>query len=162
MLVMIVLNSMLADPAPKTILRCDEVLRRTGLSRTMLYDKIEKNEFPRQVPLGARAVGWYEEEIDSWIAKRAALRTRQNPVYQGQQGAEEASAVSQKSASGRILLQKELKTLPSRYRATAKATEVENTPILTRLELVSSKVYFDSATGTFWLEAHEAKNAEKR
>lgn len=162
MLVMIDLNSMFADPAPKTILRLREVLCKTGISKTMLYDKMQKGEFPRQVPLGARAVGWYEDETNEWIATRAALRSTQNPVYQGQQDKEEISAIPEESASVRILSQKKLKTLPSRYRATAKATEVEKAPILTRLGLVSDKVYFDQVTGKFWFEAHEAKSAEKR
>ena len=30
---------------------------------------MSKGHFPRQVPLGAKAVGWLEDEIDAWIAR---------------------------------------------------------------------------------------------
>lgn len=51
-------------------LRIGQVLQRGGISRSMLYALIAKGEFPRQVPLGARAVGWIESEVDAWIAER--------------------------------------------------------------------------------------------
>ena len=53
------------------IIRLREVLDRTGLSRSMAYDLIEKEKFPRPVSLGARAVGWLSSQIDAWIASRA-------------------------------------------------------------------------------------------
>ena len=68
--VMLDLYSMSADPHPRTILRIEEVLHRTGLKRTMLYDLIAKEQFPKQVSLGARAVGWYESEVDEWVRNR--------------------------------------------------------------------------------------------
>ncbi len=36
----------------------------------MLYDLIKSGEFPKQVSLGARAVGWYEDEVDEWVRNR--------------------------------------------------------------------------------------------
>jgi hypothetical protein len=36
----------------------------------MLYDLIAKEQFPKQVSLGARAVGWYENEVDEWVRNR--------------------------------------------------------------------------------------------
>lgn len=67
---MLDLHSMSADPNPRTILRIEEVLHRTGLKRTMLYDLIGKELFPQQISLGARAVGWYREEVEEWIGSR--------------------------------------------------------------------------------------------
>jgi len=67
---MLDLYSMSADPHPRTILRIEAVLHRTGLKRTMLYDLIAKEQFPKQVSLGARAVGWYENEVDEWVRNR--------------------------------------------------------------------------------------------
>jgi prophage regulatory protein len=67
---MLDLYSMSADPNPRTILRIEVVLHRTGLKRTMLYDLIAKEQFPKQVSLGARAVGWYENEVDEWVRNR--------------------------------------------------------------------------------------------
>jgi prophage regulatory protein len=54
------------------ILRRKQVEQRTGLSRSTLYLKISRNEFPAPVSLGARAVGWLESEIDTWLVERIA------------------------------------------------------------------------------------------
>lgn len=50
-----------------TILRLPGVKARTGLSRSTIYDKIQKKEFPAPVKLGERAVGWLDSEIDAWV-----------------------------------------------------------------------------------------------
>lgn len=54
----------------ENILRLRSVLSRTGLSRSMAYDLMGKDQFPKPIGLGARAVGWLESEIDAWIAQR--------------------------------------------------------------------------------------------
>jgi prophage regulatory protein len=51
-----------------TLLRMPQVKARTGLSRSTIYLRIKAGEFPTQVSLGARAVGWIEAEIERWIA----------------------------------------------------------------------------------------------
>lgn len=56
------------------ILKLKEVLNRTGLGKTTLYMLIKSADFPKQVPLGLRAVGWLEKEVDSWIIKRIEAR----------------------------------------------------------------------------------------
>ena len=57
--------------APRTvILRLPTVKCRTGLGRSTIYRLIAKNEFPRQVKLGERAVGWRETDIDRWTETR--------------------------------------------------------------------------------------------
>ena len=50
-----------------TLLRMRHVKARTGLSRSMIYLRIKAGEFPAQVSLGPRAVGWLEAEIERWI-----------------------------------------------------------------------------------------------
>ena len=60
-----------ANP-PIRILRLPEVMERTGLSRSTIYLRIEQGRFPRPVPLGGRAVGWIEAEIDAWLRDRIA------------------------------------------------------------------------------------------
>ena len=52
------------------ILRLPAVKARTGLSRSTIYLRISRGEFPKQVSLGARAVGWLESEIDAWVESR--------------------------------------------------------------------------------------------
>jgi prophage regulatory protein len=53
-----------------TILRLPEVKRSTGLSRSTIYLKIAQDAFPKPIPLGARAVGWLEAEIQDWLQRR--------------------------------------------------------------------------------------------
>jgi prophage regulatory protein len=91
--VMLDLHSMSADPNPRTILRIEAVFCRSGLKRTMLYDLIAKGLFPKQVPLGARAVGWYEDEVDEWVRNRdSANRHPERPVQAVTDKEEEAPA----------------------------------------------------------------------
>jgi prophage regulatory protein len=53
-----------------TILRLPAVKARTGLSRSTIYLRIASGMFPTPVPLGARAVGWIESEIEQWLLKQ--------------------------------------------------------------------------------------------
>jgi prophage regulatory protein len=39
-----------------------------------LYRWMRTQGFPRQIPLGPRAVGWYRHEVLAWIEQRAAKR----------------------------------------------------------------------------------------
>ncbi|MBZ0090957.1 MAG: AlpA family phage regulatory protein [Sulfuricellaceae bacterium] len=58
-----------------TILRRREVERRTGLSRTSLYERIAAGTFPRPVNLGGgQSVGWYEHEVETWISSLPRAR----------------------------------------------------------------------------------------
>ncbi|WP_220635948.1 AlpA family transcriptional regulator [Georgfuchsia toluolica] len=49
------------------ILRLPQVISRTGLSRSTIYQRISDGEFPQQINLGANSVGWIEAEIDEWV-----------------------------------------------------------------------------------------------
>jgi len=53
------------------ILRLPEVEKRTGIKRSYIYKLIKQDSFPKPVSLGIRAVGWYSNDIDAWIASRA-------------------------------------------------------------------------------------------
>ena len=48
----------------KVILRLNATLAKTGLSRSVLYSKISKGEFPKQINLSERSIGWIEDELD--------------------------------------------------------------------------------------------------
>lgn len=58
------------------ILRRRQVEARTGFSRSAVYERINPLSprydpaFPKPIKLGAKAVGWLESEIDSWIESR--------------------------------------------------------------------------------------------
>jgi prophage regulatory protein len=71
-----------------TILRLPAVKARTGLSRSTIYLLVSDGTFPSQVSLGARAVGWVESEIDTWLTHRIA------------QSRQEASPATPKNGNG--------------------------------------------------------------
>lgn len=52
------------------ILRLPEVLDKTSLSRSSIYVLINTGQFPKQIKLGERSVGWIAEEINDWIDSR--------------------------------------------------------------------------------------------
>lgn len=53
-----------------SILRLNEVIKLTGLSRSTIYAYIERGEFPAPIKLGLRAVGWLASDIQNWIQER--------------------------------------------------------------------------------------------
>lgn len=57
------------DNQPRLIKR-PEVQRLTGLSRTGIYDRVRRGEFPAPVSLGGSAVAWVESEVSAWIQAR--------------------------------------------------------------------------------------------
>jgi prophage regulatory protein len=63
------------------LLRLETVRERTGLSRSTLYALVARGEFPRQVNLGARSVGWIQSEVEGWIQERIRA-ARRIPVGQ--------------------------------------------------------------------------------
>lgn len=54
------------------ILRLQAVKERTGLSRSTLYAKVARSEFPAPIQLGenARAVGWLCHEVTAWLQQQ--------------------------------------------------------------------------------------------
>jgi prophage regulatory protein len=58
------------------ILRMKDLQKKTGLSRTTIYERIDAKSkrydpaFPKPVSLGLAAVGWVEAEVDDWLAAR--------------------------------------------------------------------------------------------
>ena len=65
-------------------IRLNEVLSRTGYSRTSIYRKMEEGSFPKSVKLGGplrdpslfdcRAIAWIEDEVDQWAESRIEER----------------------------------------------------------------------------------------
>lgn len=56
--------------AKDRFVKLPEVLFRTGISRTTLYDEMSKGRFPRNYTLLNRGVAWREKDIDAWIAEK--------------------------------------------------------------------------------------------
>lgn len=67
-----------ANMAGITIWRLPEVMAHTGLSRSAIYEKMGKGEFPLSISLGPRAVGWIADEIIDWINERIDKSRRDN------------------------------------------------------------------------------------
>lgn len=57
-----------------SILRRKQVEDKTGLSRSTIYLYIQEGNFPKPINLGARAVGWLENEIEAWLSERIEIR----------------------------------------------------------------------------------------
>jgi prophage regulatory protein len=54
-----------------SLLRLPIVRERTGLSRSAIYQGVQRGAFPAPIQLGTgRAVAWASSEIDQWIADR--------------------------------------------------------------------------------------------
>lgn len=58
------------DTKPEKFLRLTEVQKRVPYSRSTIYLKVSRGEFPKPIDLGARAVAWLESDVDEWIASR--------------------------------------------------------------------------------------------
>jgi len=52
--------------------RLPAVIDKTGLSRSSIYLRMSKGEFPQSISLGARAIGWLEADIEQWLDEKIA------------------------------------------------------------------------------------------
>lgn len=52
---------------PERFIKLPEVKRRTSLSTSEIYRRLEAGTFPAQVRLGAKAVAWLDSEVQDWI-----------------------------------------------------------------------------------------------
>jgi prophage regulatory protein len=58
----------------RRILRLPQVVEATGETRSTIYKRISEGEFPKPVKLGAKSVGWVEDEIAAYNDARIAQR----------------------------------------------------------------------------------------
>lgn len=70
-----------AMPSSLRILRLQEVVEKTGLSRSTIYERMNPESkrfdktFPLPIKLGSdisRSVGWIESSVDLWIMQRSS------------------------------------------------------------------------------------------
>jgi prophage regulatory protein len=52
---------------PDRLIKIDEVKRRVGLGKTMIYELIQKGKFPPPYKVSPFAARWSEREIVAWI-----------------------------------------------------------------------------------------------
>lgn len=57
------------------IYRLNDVMRRTGVSRSTIYKWTKAGTFPPPTRLGARLLVWSEAEIEAWLKSRLSNQT---------------------------------------------------------------------------------------
>jgi prophage regulatory protein len=57
------------------IMRLSEVKAVTGLSKTTIYRFEKEGRFPSRVSLGERSVGWFEDDVETFLL---SLKQTQN------------------------------------------------------------------------------------
>lgn len=66
----------------RRIIRRKRVQDKTGISCSGIYARLKPNpkrpkdydpSFPKPISLGAKSVGWVEDEVDAWIDKQINL-----------------------------------------------------------------------------------------
>lgn len=72
--------SSITTTTPLKILKIDEVLKLTSLSRASHFAKLNAKsrsydpDYPRPIKLGARSVGYVEQEVIDWLQARMEAR----------------------------------------------------------------------------------------
>jgi len=56
------------------LIKLKEVIEKTSLGRSTIYEFMTDGRFPKQVSLGAKSVAWVESEVDDWIMERIGER----------------------------------------------------------------------------------------
>lgn len=56
--------------APRRVLRREQVLNKTGLSRTSMFNLEKAQDFPQHFMLTPRCAVWFEDEVDGWLEAR--------------------------------------------------------------------------------------------
>lgn len=68
------MNTLQSPQKPLTLLRREEVKRRTGLSTSGLYKLMAEGRIARPVKISERCVAWVEEEVQEFIQERIIER----------------------------------------------------------------------------------------
>ena len=56
--------------SPERIIRCKDVVEKTGLSRSTIWRMEKEKTFPARISLGKGSVGWRLSEVEVWINSR--------------------------------------------------------------------------------------------
>ena len=57
-----------------SIIRLKQVTAKTGLSKSVIYEKIADGTFPKQIKLTSRSIGFVESEVEQWVTDRISER----------------------------------------------------------------------------------------
>lgn len=138
------------------IIRLQEVIRRVGMGKTSVYEALKRGLFPAQAKQlnGSRSAGWFEDEIDKYLAARRNDRQRAGVETPngGNQGSDQPSAALLPVPSATKLRTKSARqqipiTVPAYH---------EGDLMLTGMKLMGGDVYLHHATGRLFLELGRA------
>ncbi|MFZ7158858.1 hypothetical protein C3007_10555 [Avibacterium gallinarum] len=54
----------------------DEVITRTSLSKSTIYNYMRGGKFPKSIMIASNRVVWLESEVDSWIEEKLRRRVK--------------------------------------------------------------------------------------
>lgn len=57
-------------------LRLSDVMVTTGLGRSTIYRMVAAGTFPAQTKITAHSVGWWQADVDSWLAERRGISSK--------------------------------------------------------------------------------------
>ena len=57
-------------------MRIGDVMLTTGLGRSTIYRMVAARTFPAQIQISAQNVGWWQADVDAWLAARCAQGAR--------------------------------------------------------------------------------------
>ncbi len=69
----------MSEAPARKIIRPSAVCERTGKSRTQIWRDVRDKKFPAPIQIGPGAIGFYEDEIDAWIASRPRVSYAPSP-----------------------------------------------------------------------------------
>lgn len=65
-------------PRSQRVLRLKDMTKKLGIARSTIYDWTNPKSprydatFPRSFKIGQHCIGWLEQQVDEWLALRAA------------------------------------------------------------------------------------------
>ena len=64
------------------IIRLPVVKDKTGLSRSSIYLRMSKGDFPQSISLGDRAIGWLETDVEQWLEEKISASRSEGGNYE--------------------------------------------------------------------------------
>jgi prophage regulatory protein len=61
------------DVHSESLLTITDVIARTTLSRSAIYEAVKSGGFPAPIKISANRVAWRATEIDAWIAAKISV-----------------------------------------------------------------------------------------
>jgi prophage regulatory protein len=137
-------------PSPSRILRLPEVMKRVALSKTTIYDRIKKDEFPAQSKLldGSTTAGWFEDEIEAYLAARRIAK----PKMPHSAGISQAKPVSPTNAPTRPVPAIKDRVPKSTPFQKDECSKHEDMLIATSMQILGCQVFLHKTTGKLLLD----------